>query len=232
MHHKPAFVLVLVHSALCFAFQSSRFSTEICILRASLCNLTTSITMSEFPPLRSNPLEREEREGISTAQINGPSASNLQAFSGGESPKDYWGVAFRRLNRMQQDRIKRALGKEETHEGNGSDDSDDGEEINPRVLDRLIITDGSPSWPDVLSEICRQQQEGHTKKSWKFRFAGRDVDLRKKLENWVNFFDRIKQIGDVAVNVDPLHAGLPWAVIRLIITVRKPGNICPITPCC
>jgi hypothetical protein len=128
--------------------------------------------MSEFPPLRSNTLEREEREGISTAQINGPPASNLRALSGGESLKDYWGVAFRRLNRMQQDRIKRALGKEETHESNGSDDCGNAAEINARVLDRLIITDGSPSWPDVLSEICRQQQEDSTKKGWKLRFAG------------------------------------------------------------
>jgi hypothetical protein len=189
--------------------------------------------MSEFSPLRSNPLEREEREGISTVQIDEPPASCLQALPGSESPKDYWGVAFRQLNRTQQDHIKRALGKEQTHEGNGNDDSDDAaEELNPRVLDRLIITDGSTSWPDILSEICRQQQEDRTKKSWKFRFAGRDVDLQKKLGNWVNFFNKIKQIGDVAVNVDPLHAGLPWAMIRLIITVRKPGNICTITPCC
>lgn len=155
--------------------------------------------MSQFSPLRSNRSARSR-----------------------ENPKDYWGEAFRRLDWKQQECIKRALRKEqETHRGNESDDSDDAKETRPRVRDRFIVTDGSTSWPDILSEICRQQQEDHKKKSWKCRFAGHDLNLQTTLENWVNFFNKIKQIGDVAVNVDPLHAGLPWAAIRLVITVRN-----------
>src|SRR6266536_317393 len=39
------------------------------------------------------------------------------------------------------------------------------------------------------------------------------------MDSWTEFLDKIKQIGDVAVNADPIHAGLPWAAVRFILTV-------------
>lgn len=36
--------------------------------------------------------------------------------------------------------------------------------------------------------------------------------------------DKLKEVGDIAVNVDPLHAGLPWAFIRPLIQVRTSGR--------
>ena len=41
-------------------------------------------------------------------------------------------------------------------------------------------------------------------------------DVAEKIVHWVNKF---KEIGDVAVNFDPVHASLPWAGVRFLLEV-------------
>jgi len=43
-------------------------------------------------------------------------------------------------------------------------------------------------------------------------------DEADKVMLWL---DRFKQVGDIAVNADPIHAGLPWAGIRLLLEVCR-----------
>jgi hypothetical protein len=47
------------------------------------------------------------------------------------------------------------------------------------------------------------------------------VTLQDEVDKVISFLDRIKDVGDLAVNADPIHAGLPWAGIRLLLEVRK-----------
>lgn len=182
--------------------------------------------MSEFPLLRLNAYAGTPgsgRQGAAEAEALPPTpTSRPEALSCAAAREDYWGRALRRLDATKQNCIQQALEKQDGTGGNV--DVDDAKESRPRLQDGPVITEGSPSWPDILSEVCRHSQrlEDDRTKKRNFRFAGRDVNLRKTLETWVKFFNRIKQIGDLAVNVDPIHAGLPWAAIRLIITVCEP----------
>jgi len=175
------------------------------------------------------------REGAGGAQSNRSRSSSPATVSDlrtdsddeNENGRDYWGTALSRLDQLKQGRIKRALAEQRWTLGhnervNSKSTSSDAGEIKYRFGDRLIATDRSIAWPEILAELCRQRQEEHKGKKWKVRFAGRDVNLRTTLKSWVKFFNNIKLIGDVVVNVDPLHAGLPWAAIRLIITVCDP----------
>jgi hypothetical protein len=57
-------------------------------------------------------------------------------------------------------------------------------------------------------------------KRWCWNFRGRNVVLRDEADKVLLWLDRFKSIGDVVANVDPLHAGLPWAGIRMILEVR------------
>jgi hypothetical protein len=57
-------------------------------------------------------------------------------------------------------------------------------------------------------------------KRWRWNFRGRDVVLRDEADKVLLWLDRFKSIGDVVANVDPLHAGLPWVGIRMILEVR------------
>jgi len=89
-----------------------------------------------------------------------------------------------------------------------------------RIKQELLDKEDLTSWPDSIAEICRREQDGRRAKERKLRFAGREIDLRKTMDSWIKFLDKIKQVGDVAVNADPIHTALPWAAVRFILTVR------------
>lgn len=54
---------------------------------------------------------------------------------------------------------------------------------------------------------------------WKFKLNGREIILRNVAEKIIAWIDKFKQIGDIAVNFDPVHASLPWAGIRFLLEV-------------
>ena len=59
-------------------------------------------------------------------------------------------------------------------------------------------------------------------KRWKIvRKSGETVVVRDVFEKIVRWVDTFKQIGDIAVQYDPVHASLPWAGIRLVLQVRR-----------
>jgi len=57
-------------------------------------------------------------------------------------------------------------------------------------------------------------------KRWRYkRKSGETVvfqDLFAKIVKWIDLF---KQIGDNAVQYDPVHAALPWAAVRFLLQV-------------
>jgi hypothetical protein len=67
------------------------------------------------------------------------------------------------------------------------------------------------------TESSRQRLED---KSWSFkRKNGETVyvgGLLAKASKWINHF---KDIGDIVVQYDPVHAALPWAGVRFLLTV-------------
>ena len=56
-------------------------------------------------------------------------------------------------------------------------------------------------------------------KDWKILFRGDEIilkDIGMKILRWV---DNFKQIGDIVVQYDPVHAALPWAGFRILLKV-------------
>jgi hypothetical protein len=45
------------------------------------------------------------------------------------------------------------------------------------------------------------------------------VRLQDTADKIIVWLDKFKVVGDIAVNVDPMHAGLPWAGIRFLLQV-------------
>jgi hypothetical protein len=94
------------------------------------------------------------------------------------------------------------------------------------VEEKAIVLEHSPpgsaSLDEMLNDILNAAQEKRRiceAKHWEVEFRGHRVILRKVADAVCDSLDKFKQIGDVVVNVDPLHAGLPWAGIRLLIQV-------------
>jgi ankyrin repeat domain-containing protein 50 len=68
---------------------------------------------------------------------------------------------------------------------------------------------------------ARQKRELCEAKRWTFTFGSRKAVLGEKADSIVKWLDRFKQIGDVASNADPVHVGLPWVGIRLLLVVSN-----------
>lgn len=58
------------------------------------------------------------------------------------------------------------------------------------------------------SMAFKKQTDCHDQR-WKLEFNGRQIVLRDLVEKIITWIDKFKQIGDIAVNFDPIHASLP-----------------------
>jgi hypothetical protein len=92
--------------------------------------------------------------------------------------------------------------------------------------ERATIENVLPTTNDIDSALrqalgaAEDKQRTCQKKRWTFTLGGHTVTLQEKADNIVRWLDKFKNLGDVVVNVDPIHAGLPWVGIRLLLEVR------------
>jgi hypothetical protein len=88
----------------------------------------------------------------------------------------------------------------------------------------IATTNGINSALEQALNAAQMKQNLCENKRWTFTFGGHTVTLREEADKVLLWLDRFKQVGDIAVNVDPIHAGLPWAGIRLLLEVRKDSD--------
>lgn len=62
-----------------------------------------------------------------------------------------------------------------------------------------------------------QRQYATRRSSWEYR--GRRIHRSDQVDKVLQLLDKFKFVGDAISNVDPVHIGLPWAGIRVIIEV-------------
>ena len=79
---------------------------------------------------------------------------------------------------------------------------------------------------DSLIEIAGVKKDQCLEKRWKFQVGDTTFDLSEKAENIISCVNKLKEIGDVAVQHDSGHAALPWAAIRLVLQVRENVESC------
>jgi hypothetical protein len=81
-------------------------------------------------------------------------------------------------------------------------------------------TDAKSILPTLLS-LVEQKRQLAEKDAWKVDFAGRRVILKDavgKLASWIKTYQDIR---DTLVSMDPLHAALPWAAVKVVVRVRS-----------
>ena len=72
-----------------------------------------------------------------------------------------------------------------------------------------------------LHALTEKSKQECIKKRWKYtRKSGETVILRDVFDKIIRWIDIFKQVGDVAVQYDPVHTALPWAGIRFVLQVR------------
>ena len=78
---------------------------------------------------------------------------------------------------------------------------------------------GKLQFLDGVLENAQQAQRNMEAKRWKIKWRNREIDLSLKADAIITWIDKFKQVGDIAVQYDPVHATLPWAGVRFILTV-------------
>ena len=71
---------------------------------------------------------------------------------------------------------------------------------------------------DEVYAAVRDKLDECTQKRWKYTKAnGEKLVLWDLLDKTIKWIDKFKAAGDVAIQYDPGHAALPWAVIRFML---------------
>lgn len=74
---------------------------------------------------------------------------------------------------------------------------------------------------DSIISTLRTKQQDCEAKSYTFKFQGKDIILRDVAEKTIFWLNKFKDVGDIAVNFDPVHAALPWAGVRFLLQVSN-----------
>lgn len=75
---------------------------------------------------------------------------------------------------------------------------------------------------DVL-QVARTQQTKHKEKQWSLSQT-RKVNIGQVYGQVATCVQKFVGVGDNLAQLDPVHFALPWAAIRLVLTVSKLGN--------
>lgn len=77
----------------------------------------------------------------------------------------------------------------------------------------------------MLDETEKREVECRSRK-WKIKIGtDREIVVADKAAKIVQWLNKFKSLGDVAINYDPVHAALPWAGVRLLLEVSNGLNI-------
>ena len=83
---------------------------------------------------------------------------------------------------------------------------------------------------DILQKlfaIAKEAEEKTLAKRFKLKWGDKEIDVREKVEGFVDWLNKFKEIGDIVVQYDPVHAALPWAGVRFILMVCDPHSTHP-----
>jgi hypothetical protein len=91
------------------------------------------------------------------------------------------------------------------------------------LISTLLLPTSATSVDAAFNELHACTKELRKRcaiKRWSWNYKGRQVYLSDQVDKVVQLLDKFKAAGDLVANVDPVHVGLPWAGIRIILEVR------------
>ena len=111
--------------------------------------------------------------------------------------KDYWLQAVTKLKHDEPNLAEALDGMLKAAVVNGGDDADNAVAATNRNRDRLV------------------------KRRWQIHFRSKTIKIRDQFDKILMVLKAVKDVGSAAAGLDPLHAGLPWAGICLLMQVRE-----------
>ncbi|KAJ4291737.1 hypothetical protein N0V90_009632 [Kalmusia sp. IMI 367209] len=156
-----------------------------------LASASPAITISPPPPGDATAAPVSPISRADSGKLSFGSSSSINRSNRHKyRPLDFWNEAFGSLPQEDQELLQ--------------------EYIHPSTLDSI------QTFSDILEVACKKRDLVEQKK-WTVHVMGKRITVRSQADLVIRWLDRFKQVGDVAVNADPVHAGLPWAAVRFII---------------
>jgi hypothetical protein len=98
------------------------------------------------------------------------------------------------------------------------------EKLTPQERDvlNIHISSSETAVGSVLNSALKEAKEKQKVcrgKSWSCKVGKHEVRARDVAEKVVKWLERFKSVLDVAVSADPIHAALPWAVVRVVLEI-------------
>jgi len=96
----------------------------------------------------------------------------------------------------------------------------------PDELKQQLVPGKLQALKDVL-EAANDVKEANIAKRLKLKCGDKEIDVQETADRLVRWIAKFKEVGDIAVQYDPIHAALPWAGVRFILLVRN--TICTLS---
>lgn len=82
----------------------------------------------------------------------------------------------------------------------------------------------SPGEEDLqtkMSSILSRNLNKMTSRQWSIKWKGKPRQVRDQVDRVVQVVQIAKEIGSAAAGLDPIHAGLPWVGVCILLQVRS-----------
>lgn len=87
-----------------------------------------------------------------------------------------------------------------------------------------MTTEKTSTVQKQMEDVVRKKMEVMTNKQWVLQWGPISVNVRKQVERIVKVVQIFADLASRAASLDPLHAGLAWAGICVILPVSDPGQ--------
>jgi len=82
------------------------------------------------------------------------------------------------------------------------------------------VADRLETLQDLL-QTAVQAKETSMAKRMNMKWGDKEINVQETADRLVGWITKFKEVGDIAVQYDPVHAALPWAGVRFILLVRN-----------
>lgn len=97
------------------------------------------------------------------------------------------------------------------------------ESLKKEDKDEIKLDPTRTGYLDILQDIhnlATEKKEVCIQKAWKYKKNnGTTIIVRDLVEKMLVWVNKVKDVGDIIVSYDPGHAALPWAAVRLLLTI-------------
>lgn len=112
---------------------------------------------------------------------------------------DLWGLAYQQLVYDQEPSIKHY----------------------ERLLKAEVSNQADAGLEAQIQAFLELKRAQILQKQWKLQWRNKSIKIRTQVDRIVRLIMIFKDVGTMAVNADPLHAGLPWAGICFLLAVSS-----------